>query len=328
VKRRRFLQHCAATAGGLIVPGLVLPEIARPANVALHLSPQPGGGGGTPEGPATNELWMTVETTTASESFTIPTVFVAGTWDATIDWGDGNTSTITAFNDPDFAHTYATAGEYLIKITGQLGIISYNANADALKIKAVQANNSTVVRRLGNMFDGASNLVGAFPTFDGSVMDVGESAADAFKDSGLSGPLTTMDWSFASTFNYAFSETGITAFDSTQPLTATVYNGAFYNCADLVDFGANLFDALTTVDNYAFYFCWKDCSLLSAQSVENILISIAYACDNNGLVAPVSGNDIRIDYDTGTGSLSSATTTAIATCKTAGFTVRINGTLL
>jgi hypothetical protein len=46
VKRRRFLQHCAATAGGLIVPGLVLPEIARPANVALHLSPQPGGGGG------------------------------------------------------------------------------------------------------------------------------------------------------------------------------------------------------------------------------------------------------------------------------------------
>jgi hypothetical protein len=45
MKRRRFLQHCAATAGGIIVPGLVLPEIARPANVALHLSPQPGGGG-------------------------------------------------------------------------------------------------------------------------------------------------------------------------------------------------------------------------------------------------------------------------------------------
>jgi hypothetical protein len=328
VKRRRFLQHCAATAGGLIVPGLVLPEIARPANVALHLSPQPGGGGGTPEGPATNELWMTVETTTASESFTIPTSYEAGTWDATIDWGDGNTSTITSFDDADFAHTYAAADEYLVKITGQIGNIYFNGGGDRLKVKACQADNSTVVRQVGRMFKNASNLAGSFPTFDGSVLNVGISAAETYLGTALSGPLTTMDWSFASSFYYAFSATGITAFDSTQALTATTYNGAFYNCADLVDVGTNLFDALSSVDNYAFSFCWDNCSSLSAQSVENILVSIAYACDNNGLVGPAAGNDIRIDYDTGTGSLSSATTTAIATCKTAGFTVRINGTFL
>jgi hypothetical protein len=184
-----------------------------------------------------------------------------------------------------------------------------------------------VVRRLGSAFEGAANLTGAFPTFDESVMDDGETASSAFEGTALSGPLTTMDWSFASNLQNSFISTGITAFDSAQPLTATIYNSAFRSCEDLVDFGANLFDALTTVNSYAFWLCWDDCFSLAAQSVENILVSIAYACDNNGLVGPASGNEIRIDYDTGTGSLSSATTTAIATCKTAGFTVRINGTL-
>ena len=36
-----------------------------------------------------------------------------------IDWGDGTaTSTITAYNDADLAHVYATAGDHTISITG------------------------------------------------------------------------------------------------------------------------------------------------------------------------------------------------------------------
>jgi hypothetical protein len=123
----------------------------------------------------------------------------------------------------------------------------------------------------------------------------------------------------------AFRNTGITAFDSPSPLGASSYSQTWANCVDLVDFGPNLFDNQTSISNYGFYLAWAGCTSLSTQSVENILVSIAYACDNNGLVEPASGNTIDIFYDTGTGSLSSATTTAIATIKTAGFDVRING---
>ena len=38
--------------------------------------------------------------------------------DLTIDWGDGQSSTVTAYNDVNRAHTYANAGIYTIKISG------------------------------------------------------------------------------------------------------------------------------------------------------------------------------------------------------------------
>ncbi len=38
----------------------------------------------------------------------------------TVDWGDGNTDTITSFDDPNTTHTYSTAGVYTLTITGTL----------------------------------------------------------------------------------------------------------------------------------------------------------------------------------------------------------------
>ena len=37
----------------------------------------------------------------------------------TIDWGDGQTSTVTAYNDVNRSHTYASEGSYTIKIAGK-----------------------------------------------------------------------------------------------------------------------------------------------------------------------------------------------------------------
>jgi surface protein len=44
----------------------------------------------------------------------------AGTYNAWVDWGDGSSSIVTSYNDPDRAHTYASSGTYEIKIYGQL----------------------------------------------------------------------------------------------------------------------------------------------------------------------------------------------------------------
>ena len=39
---------------------------------------------------------------------------------AVVDWGDGNTDTITTFNQAETLHTYTSAGTYTISITGDL----------------------------------------------------------------------------------------------------------------------------------------------------------------------------------------------------------------
>ena len=67
---------------------------------------------------------MTITTASPSETFTIPCQDV-GTFNATVDWGDGGpTSSITAFDDADLTHTYTSAGTYTISIRGDYKAIT------------------------------------------------------------------------------------------------------------------------------------------------------------------------------------------------------------
>lgn len=54
--------------------------------------------------------------------------------DAVVDWGDGNTDTITTFNQAETLHTYASAGTYTIKITGDLSGWQFANGGDKLKM--------------------------------------------------------------------------------------------------------------------------------------------------------------------------------------------------
>ena len=54
-------------------------------------------------------------TDAASETITLP-LRSGFNYNATVDWGDGTTSTF--FDDPDRVHTYASAGDHTVKITG------------------------------------------------------------------------------------------------------------------------------------------------------------------------------------------------------------------
>ena len=65
----------------------------------------------------TSAFALVFRTTTASESITLPLI-TGHTHDCTVDWGDGSTSTITAFNDADRIHTYTAAGDYDVTIVG------------------------------------------------------------------------------------------------------------------------------------------------------------------------------------------------------------------
>jgi surface protein len=59
-------------------------------------------------------------------SFQLPLVSTS-TVNATVDWGDGTVNTITAYNDPNALHTYASTGTYNISISGTLNGWSTNA---------------------------------------------------------------------------------------------------------------------------------------------------------------------------------------------------------
>jgi len=67
--------------------------------------------------------WKTDNTTQAVSTSTqikFPTYYVSGTYDYTIDWGDGTSSEITSYDDADLVHEYTTAGTYTVVVDGDL----------------------------------------------------------------------------------------------------------------------------------------------------------------------------------------------------------------
>ena len=67
-------------------------------------------------------------------AFTLP-LRSGKTYNMTVDWGDGTpTSTVTAYNDANATHTYATAGTFQISITGTCQAFYVN-NSATVKLK-------------------------------------------------------------------------------------------------------------------------------------------------------------------------------------------------
>jgi len=79
---------------------------------------------------------MTVRTTAANETFTIPCKS-QGSFNATVDWGDGSSSTVTTYNSANLVHTYASAGDHAISVSGTFPNIYFNNGGDAAKVIAV-----------------------------------------------------------------------------------------------------------------------------------------------------------------------------------------------
>ena len=69
-----------------------------------------------------------ITTTTSPQTFVIP-CGNNGTFNATVDYGDGTGSqTVTAYNDSNLTHSFATAGQYTITIDGTFPSVRFNDN--------------------------------------------------------------------------------------------------------------------------------------------------------------------------------------------------------
>lgn len=105
----------------------------------------------------TTDFVMVMATTAPAETVTIPCQNV-GTFNAEIDWGDDSTSTITAYNDADLAHEYASTGDHVIRISGTFPNLCFNNGGDCLKVKEVRNLGVVGWSSLNCAFYGCTNL--------------------------------------------------------------------------------------------------------------------------------------------------------------------------
>jgi len=91
----------------------------------------------------------------ADKTITLP-LPAAGTYDFVVDWGDGTTETVTAYNDA--THTYATEGVKIVSILGTMTRWSFQNTGDKLKITDVLSGGSTGLTSLSGGFYGCTNL--------------------------------------------------------------------------------------------------------------------------------------------------------------------------
>jgi len=108
--------------------------------------------------------WDTTKTSTGSSTSTqiaLPLI-QQGAYKFSVDWGDGSSSTITAWNDATATHTYSTAGVYTITITGKCRGWVFGNSGDKLKILSVSSwgtlNLGSVQPNQGSHFYGCANL--------------------------------------------------------------------------------------------------------------------------------------------------------------------------
>lgn len=104
-----------------------------------------------------NDFVMKVETTATNETFTIPCQN-NGTFNATVNWGDGTSSTITTYNDSDLVHTYTTPGIYTIRISGTFPNIYFANAGDRLKVRTVEQLGIVGWTRLDSAFSGCERM--------------------------------------------------------------------------------------------------------------------------------------------------------------------------
>lgn len=108
--------------------------------------------------------WNTSNVSTGSSSnvrVKLPLLSV-GTYKFTVRWGDGSSNLITAWNQPEVTHTYATAGTYTITITGFIKGWDFSNYTGALggdRLKIISISQWGCLRLVDNF---ALSVSGAF----------------------------------------------------------------------------------------------------------------------------------------------------------------------
>ena len=185
-----------------------------------------------------------ITTTTSPQTFVIPCVD-EGTFNATVDYGDGTGSqTVTAYNDANLTHSFATAGQHTITIDGTFpNIRFYDDAASRVLIDEVVDLGDVGWVNLARGFRDCTNLT-----------DFNVGTADTSS-------VTTMQDMFRSC-------TSLTTLDLSNFDTSSVNNmyAMFYSCNNLTTLDVSSFDT-SSVTNMGLMF--HTCQSLTTLDVSN-----------------------------------------------------------
>lgn len=199
---------------------------------------------------------ITVDTTKISAGSTAATHFklpltAAGSYNATVSWGDGTISTITAWNQAEVDHTYAAPGVYTVDVLGRCTVWSFNNTGDRLKVLSVLQWGEGITSGLD--FYGCSNLVSVAGSLDDYPRVT--NFTNAFRGcSGLTSfPL--IDTSNVTILDNAFRGcSGLTSFPAIDTSKVINFSNAWFSCSGLTSFPLLDTSKGTTV-SYAWYGC-------------------------------------------------------------------------
>ncbi|HRP68839.1 MAG TPA: BspA family leucine-rich repeat surface protein [Turneriella sp.] len=99
--------------------------------------------------------WDTTQTgASASNQIRLP-LNASGSYNFTVDWGDGSANSIASAGDPAKVHTYASGGIYTIKITGQIDGFGFaNSGEDNKKLLDISQWGQVKLHNSGYVFYG------------------------------------------------------------------------------------------------------------------------------------------------------------------------------
>ena len=101
------------------------------------------------------------------------------TYNFVVDWGDGNSDTITFYNDAATTHIYAVAGDYTVTLTGTVQAFYFNGAGDKDKLLSVEELGDVGWTNLNGAFKGCSNLTEVSNGAVSSVTDMASMFEDA-----------------------------------------------------------------------------------------------------------------------------------------------------
>ena len=110
--------------------------------------------------PSFMSTWDTTNTSpgsSASNQIHLP-LELTGTYNFTVDWGDGNTDLITVWNQTETTHTYAIPGVYNLSIIGTIQGFNFYYGQDELKLLSISTFETLQLGNSGRYFFGCTNL--------------------------------------------------------------------------------------------------------------------------------------------------------------------------
>ena len=132
----------------------------------------------------------------------------SGTYDFTVDWGDGSTNTITTYNDANGLHTYGSAGTYTIKIKGVFSGINTTIDTGAWNIGRIDTLKILDIKSYGPLiiqdslaFKDCTNLTSS--ATDSLQFNTAD-ASGTFQDTNFNGVVNNWDVSNITNFSDFF----------------------------------------------------------------------------------------------------------------------------